>query len=80
MRATCLNCHNYDANSTKKDWKVGDVRGVVEIIRPLDRDAERARAGLRETFILMGVVVGALLGLTVIFVITGRGGSGGKVV
>jgi tRNA A-37 threonylcarbamoyl transferase component Bud32 len=80
MRATCLNCHNYDANSTKKDWKVGDVRGVVEIIRPLDRDAERARAGLRETFILMGVVVGALLGLTVIFVITGRGGPGAKVV
>jgi len=81
MRATCLGCHNFDDNSTKKDWKVGDVRGVVEIIRPLDRDAERARAGLRETFILMGVVIGTLLGLTVVFVLTGgRGTAAGKVV
>jgi eukaryotic-like serine/threonine-protein kinase len=81
MRQTCLGCHNYDENSTKKDWKVGDVRGVVEIIRPLDRDVERARAGLRETFILMGVVIGTLLGLTVMFVLTGgRGTAAGKVV
>jgi eukaryotic-like serine/threonine-protein kinase len=76
MRATCLGCHNYDENSTKRDWQVGDVRGVVEIIRPLDRDVARARAGLRETFILMGVVAGSLLGLTVLFVVTGGRGSG----
>jgi adenylate cyclase len=68
-------------NSPKLDWKVGDVRGVVEIIRPLDRDEARARAGLHETFILMGVVAGSLLGLTVIFVVTGaRRGGVGKVV
>jgi hypothetical protein len=76
MRQTCLGCHNFDENSTKKDWKVGDVRGVVEIIRPLDRDVERARSGLRETFILMGVVIGTLLGLTVVFVLTGGRGTG----
>jgi eukaryotic-like serine/threonine-protein kinase len=80
MRATCLGCHNFDENSTKKDWKVGDVRGVVEIIRPLDRDVERARSGLRETFILMGVVVATLLGLTVLFAVTGGRSSVGKVV
>ena len=37
---------------------------MVEIIRPLDRDEARARAGLRETFILVGVVAGSLLGVT----------------
>jgi hypothetical protein len=78
MRATCLGCHNFDENSTKRDWQVGDVRGVVEIIRPLDRDVERARAGLRETFILVGVVAGSLLGLTVLFVVTGRGRGAGS--
>ena len=61
LRQSCLGCHNYDKNSPKLDWKVGDVRGVVEIIRPLDRDAARARAGLRDTFILVGVVGGSLL-------------------
>jgi hypothetical protein len=74
LRESCLGCHNKDKeNSPKLDWKVGEVRGVVEIIRPLDRDEARARAGLRETFILMGVVVGALLGLTVVVVVTGGG-------
>ena len=72
LRESCLGCHNKDTvNSPKLDWKVGDVRGVVEIIRPLDRDVERARSGLRETFVLMGIVAGSLLGLTVIVVVTG---------
>jgi tRNA A-37 threonylcarbamoyl transferase component Bud32 len=73
LRESCLNCHNHDkVNSPKLDWKVGDVRGVVEIIRPLDRDAARAREGLRDTFVLVGVVAGSLLGLTVLLALTGR--------
>jgi len=73
FRQSCLGCHNNpnDKNTPKTDWKVGDVRGVVEIIRPLDRDEARARDGLRETFVLMGIVAGSLLGLTVIIVLTG---------
>ncbi len=79
MRDTCVACHNTHPDSTKTDWKVGDVRGVVEIIRPLDRDAARTRAGLRETFVLVGIVGGSLLGLTVLFVVTGsRRGQVGK--
>jgi tRNA A-37 threonylcarbamoyl transferase component Bud32 len=72
LRQSCLSCHNDDKNSPKRDWKVGDVRGVVEIIRPLNRDADRAREGLRDTFVLVGVVAGSLLGLSVLFVVTGR--------
>ena len=60
-------------NTPKTDWKVGDVRGVVEIIRPLDRDEARARAGLRDTFMLVGGVGGALLVATLVVVfIRGR--------
>jgi hypothetical protein len=40
---------------------VGDVGGVLEIIRPLDRDIARTRAGLRGSFVLMAVVSGTLL-------------------
>jgi hypothetical protein len=72
MRENCLNCHNFSPDSMKKDWKVGDVRGVVEIVRPLDRDITRTQAGLRETFVLVAVVAGSLLGLTVIVVWSGR--------
>ncbi|HKB38363.1 MAG TPA: hypothetical protein VKD72_18110, partial [Gemmataceae bacterium] len=53
-------------------WKPGDVRGVVEIIRPLDRDEARTREGLRGTFILMAVVSGSLLGFSVLTLVLGR--------
>ena len=64
MQADCIRCHNNDSNSTKNDWKVGDVGGVLEIIRPLDRDIARTREGLRETFVLMAGVSGVLLGVS----------------
>jgi hypothetical protein len=63
MEANCISCHNNDANSTKRDWKAGEIGGVLEIIRPLDRDVARTREGLRGTFALMAVVAGTLLGL-----------------
>jgi len=31
MGAACVNCHNNHVESTKKDWKVGDVRGIQEV-------------------------------------------------
>jgi eukaryotic-like serine/threonine-protein kinase len=61
MEANCLACHNNDTESTKRNWRVGEVGGVLEIIRPLDRDIARTREGLRGTFLLMGAVSGALL-------------------
>ena len=65
-------CHNEHPDSTKRDWKVGDVRGVLEIIRPLDRDAARTRTGLRGTFVLMAVVSASLLGLSVLILVAGN--------
>jgi adenylate cyclase len=31
MGGACVNCHNRHAESPKRDWKVGDVRGIQEI-------------------------------------------------
>ncbi len=31
MGAACVTCHNAHAESPKRDWKVGDVRGIQEI-------------------------------------------------
>lgn len=36
MEPACVSCHNTHPQSPKTDWKVGDVRGVLEVIRPLD--------------------------------------------
>ncbi len=57
MQETCVACHNSHPDSPKTDWKVGDVRGVVEIIQPLDKDVARTRAGLRGAFIFVGALM-----------------------
>jgi len=72
MKESCLSCHNKGEGSPKSGWKVGDVRGALEIIRPLDRDADRARAGLRGTFVLMAAVSAGLLALWVLVLVAGN--------
>jgi serine/threonine protein kinase len=72
MQETCVKCHNGHDDSTKKDWKEGEVAGVLEIIRPLDRDTERAREGLRLTLVLMAAICGSLLGLSVLLLFMGK--------
>jgi serine/threonine protein kinase len=72
MKPSCINCHNNRADSQKTDWRIGDVRGALEIIRPLDRDVARAREGLRGSFVVIMVVFGGLLALTVLILLRGR--------
>jgi hypothetical protein len=60
MEKGCVDCHNSHPESIKKDWQVGDVRGVLEIVRPLAADEARIQKGLRGTLILVAAVVGGL--------------------
>ncbi|MDJ1182382.1 adenylate/guanylate cyclase domain-containing protein [Roseofilum sp. BLCC_M143] len=67
MQPTCVACHNSHPDSPKTDWKVGDVRGVLEIILPLEEFIQQTRQGLQGTFLtLSGVFVLAIIGLTII--------------
>jgi tRNA A-37 threonylcarbamoyl transferase component Bud32 len=79
MQKSCLTCHNDPATgSPKTDWNVGDVRGVLEIIRPLDGDIAATHSGLGRTFWLVGGVFGGVLLLVSVVLILGnrRRGSG----
>jgi PAS domain S-box-containing protein len=49
MAASCVACHNTHPDSPKTDWQVGDVRGVLEIIRPLDNAVAHSHAALQWT-------------------------------
>lgn len=33
---TCVSCHNSHPESPKRDWKLNDVRGILEIISPVE--------------------------------------------
>lgn len=63
MTPSCLECHNQHPDTPRSDWRVGELRGVLEIVRPLDRDIERTATGLRGAFLLIG---GLGAGLTVL--------------
>src|SRR5262249_57579376 len=51
----CVNCHNTIAGSPKKDWKLGDVRGVLEITSVIDAELAHGAALSRS------IIVGAIL-------------------
>ncbi len=72
MEESCVQCHNHHPDSTKTDWKVGDVRGVQEIIHPLERDVVRTRDALRNTFLLVGIISGAFFLLSIAAVVAGN--------
>ena len=62
MRAECISCHNTRPDSPKHDWKVGDVRGVLEVVRPLGNVVAQSHADLRDVFILFGTLLALGLG------------------
>ena len=76
MQAACLQCHNFMPDSVKKDWKEGDVRGVLEVIRPLEADVIRAQKGLQMTLILMAAICVSLLGLSLLVLYVNRRRTG----
>ncbi len=62
LRPSCIDCHNSHPDSPKTDWQVGDVRGILEIITPLESFRAQTRAGLRGTFATLALL--SLLGLS----------------
>lgn len=70
MKATCIACHNQHPDSPKTDWKVGDVRGILEIITPLDGFINTTQARLQDTFVMLAAL--SLLGLVGIALVVGR--------
>jgi serine/threonine protein kinase len=66
MERSCIACHNHpDSLSPKKDWKDGDVVGVLKIVRPLEREIDNTQAGLRSAFLLMGATSSLLLVISI---------------
>jgi hypothetical protein len=66
MKQSCVECHNREPTSPKRDWVEGDVAGVLSITRPLARDIESTRLGLRSAFNLIAGIALMLTGLTMV--------------
>ena len=70
MRTNCVRCHNNHPDTPKHDWKEGDVRGVLEVVLPLDAAVAQTRADLRDSLFVIGGLF--VLGLTCIGLVITR--------
>ena len=67
MRPTCVACHNSHPDSPKKNWQVGDVRGILEVIYPVDAIVTETRAFRGGTLALVSAMTAlGLLGLSIV--------------
>lgn len=80
MEKSCLGCHNDTAptsKSPKRDWKVGDVVGVLKIVRPLDHEIENTQTGFRGAFAMMAAISTLLVVLSIAVTVFNRRRQGG---
>ena len=62
MLTGCVACHNRYEGSPRTDWKVGDVRGALEVVLPVSQWQSATTDVLTRTFsVLLAVVLGGLL-------------------
>jgi PAS domain S-box-containing protein len=63
MLSGCVACHNKYPNSPKTNWKVGDVRGALEVVLPVSQWQSVTTQLLNRTFtiLLLVVLVGMLM-------------------
>ncbi len=81
MEKSCLGCHNDNSptsKSPKRDWQIGDVVGVLKIVRPLDQEIELTQTGLRGAFSLMAAISTLLVVLSIAVTAISRRRQGGR--
>jgi len=62
----CVTCHNTDSTSPKKNWKLGDVRGVLEVTSVID--TQLAAGTALSNWIVVGAIAIGLILLGITFV------------
>lgn len=62
----CVNCHNARSDTPKDDWKLGDLRGVLEINAAIDTQLARG-AAINRTVVIALVIIGILLTIMTFF-------------
>lgn len=65
MRQACVTCHNQHPDSTKRDWRIGDVRGIQEVtIRSINPEGF---GNLTNLFAYIGFLGATSLAATAVF-------------
>jgi len=64
----CVNCHNSHPDTPKNDWKLNDVRGVLEVVTPLTAVVDSSNWLSTKVIIILSISLAiALTALTLLF-------------
>jgi len=58
MQTSCVSCHNSHPSTPQTGWQIGDVRGVLEIIYPMNISESKAFNGIQGIIILASIIAG----------------------
>ncbi|HKI60056.1 MAG TPA: PAS domain S-box protein, partial [Mariprofundaceae bacterium] len=61
MRQSCIGCHNSSPESPKRDWKVGDLAGVLSISVPISSEHRLTHGKFGAGYVLVGVLLTFLI-------------------
>ncbi len=64
----CVSCHNTNAYSPKTDWKLGDVRGVLEISTVITPQLA-AGSAMANKMVIAAIAIGTILSLVTILAV-----------
>lgn len=57
MQKECVECHNRHPDSPKRDWQIGQVGGLLEVVYPIDSVETIMGMSWQGTYGLMGMLV-----------------------
>jgi methyl-accepting chemotaxis protein len=66
----CVNCHNSHPDSPKTDWKIGDLRGVLEVANVIE--GQLAGGAALSRTIIMSMICAAVLLVLISAIVTRR--------
>jgi hypothetical protein len=66
---SCVQCHNTHPESPKKDWKLGDVRGVLEVESPIDAQVAANHTMVARMGIITLITAALLMGIVAFCVV-----------
>ncbi|MGC9457665.1 MAG: ATP-binding protein [Halothiobacillaceae bacterium] len=61
LKPECVACHNSYPGTPKTDWSAGDVRGVLEVRRPLAEVGGDGLGGIRAAAVMSALAIGIAL-------------------
>ena len=68
MHESCVGCHNNHEQTPKTDWKAGDVRGVMEVILPINIAQQQSAKSLNNSLFILIAMAGVILLVLIIFI------------